>query len=396
MTLLVGRVTASAFPELDAEFVEAHAAPMRAIFDPMAGGSRRIVIFGTRALGHRILVSARAAGLDVCAAADNDEVRRQGELDGVRILPPREAVERFGESAVFVVAIYNPGAVVEQLREYGCRRIATFPEYFANFSEYFGGMTGLALPESLLSHAKEIREASELLSDAASRREYSAQIAWRCTFDDALLAQPLEHSDMYFDPTIYGLSGCETLVDCGAFDGDSIREFMKRTGGAFHHAYAIEPDQENRRSLEEYVAGLSSAVSGAVTVLPFAVSDQNGMIRFDAGLGMASSAKESGAIEVPCRRLDDVIGIAPTLIKMDIEGAEPFALRGAEALIRSARPVLAICAYHYCEHLWEIPELLRKLAPDSHIVLRRYAEQCWETVYYAVPPERCRRADLDD
>ncbi len=395
MTLLAGRAPASAFPELNAERVKAHAVAMREIFDPMAGGSRRIVIFGARALGRRILESARAAGLDVCAAADNDEVRRQGDLDGVRILPPLEAVERFGESAVFIVAIYNPSAVVEQLREYGCRRIATFPVFFANFSAFFEGMTGLAVPERLLSHAKEIQEASDLLSDAASRREYSAQIAWRCTFDDALLGRPLEHSDMYFDPAVYALSDCETLVDCGAFDGDSIREFMKRTDGRFRHAYAIEPDSENRRSLEAYVAGLSSQAREAVTVLPFAASDRDGMISFDGGLGMASSAKEGGTIEVPCRRLDDMIAIAPTLIKMDIEGAEPLALRGAAALIRSSRPVLAICAYHYCEHLWEIPELLGKLAPEFRIFLRRYAEQCWETVYYAVPPERCRGTDRD-
>jgi hypothetical protein len=52
--------------------------------------------------------------------------------------------------------------------------------------------------------------------------------------------------------------------------------------------------------------------------------------------------------------------------------------------------VMAICAYHSCDHLWRIPQLLKSANPDYRIVLRRYAEDCWETVYYAIPSERFR------
>jgi hypothetical protein len=73
---------------------------------------------------------------------------------------------------------------------------------------------------------------------------------------------------------------------------------------------------------------------------------------------------------------------------MDIEGAEPEALLGAARTMARHRPIMAICAYHKCEHLWTIPQLLKAANPDYKIYLRRYAEDCWETVYYAVPPER--------
>jgi len=96
---------------------------------------------------------------------------------------------------------------------------------------------------------------------------------------------------------------------------------------------------------------------------------------------------DSEAIE--CRRLDDILdGPPPTFIKMDIEGAEPEAIRGATKTIRKARPIMAVCAYHKCDHLWTIPALLKDALPDYHIFLRRYAEECWELVYYAIPPER--------
>jgi hypothetical protein len=92
---------------------------------------------------------------------------------------------------------------------------------------------------------------------------------------------------------------------------------------------------------------------------------------------------------IECRRLDGLLnGSPPTIIKMDIEGAEPDALRGATETIRTARPMLAVCAYHKCEHLWTLPALMKAALPEYQISLRRYAEECWETVYYAVPPER--------
>jgi FkbM family methyltransferase len=376
------------FPDLCEARVASARARVRALFDPSAGGSRQIVVFGSGALGRRIVSSARAAGLDVCAAADNDARRQHTLLDGVEVLAPADAAERYGQTAVFIVAIYNPSGVIEQLRRANCRRVATYPEFFWNFSEFVTGLTGLALPEAMLAHADELRTAFALLDDPTSRREFAAQVAWRCTLDDSLLDRPSPARDMHFDRSVYGLSARERLVDCGAFDGDSLRAFLQRTGSSFEHADALEPDPVNRETLERFVAQLPAAARTAITVHPHAASDHNGTLRFDAGLGVESIANDDGAIEVSCRRLDDLIDSAPTLIKMDIEGAEPQALRGAAALIREHRPVLAICAYHYCEHLWELPLLLRTLAPDSRIVLRRYAEQCWETVYYAVPPAR--------
>ena len=73
---------------------------------------------------------------------------------------------------------------------------------------------------------------------------------------------------------------------------------------------------------------------------------------------------------------------------MDIEGSEFDAIMGAGKVIERCRPVMAVCAYHKCDHLWIIPKLLKAANPDYRIFLRRYAEDCWETVYYAVPPER--------
>jgi hypothetical protein len=124
---------------------------------------------------------------------------------------------------------------------------------------------------------------------------------------------------------------------------------------------------------------------------PYAVGAQNARVRFKATSTAGSRVDASGTYEAECRSLDDVLmeqQVVPTYIKMDIEGAEPEAIEGAARTLSEHAPVLAVCLYHRCDHLWRIPLLIKKLAPDYNIFIRRYAEECWELVCYAVLASR--------
>ena len=71
-------------------------------------------------------------------------------------------------------------------------------------------------------------------------------------------------------------------------------------------------------------------------------------------------------------------------IKMDIEGSEVAALRGASATITKFKPKLAISGYHKAEDLWEIPLLIKKLNPEYKIYFEHHTPITWESVFYAV------------
>jgi FkbM family methyltransferase len=233
-------------------------------------------------------------------------------------------------------------------------------------------------------------EAYDMLADESSRREFCSQIRWRVLLDPQILPLLANSKDMYFPAELFRISEREVLVDCGAFDGDSIRTFLERSAGRFQHIYAFEADSANLEALTNYRDSLIPEVRERITILPYAVGRENGTVRFAAEGFVGSRVANSGRTQdVPCRTLDSALAkVEPTLIKMDIEGSELDALRGAQQTTRRSRPVFAVCAYHKCDHLWIIPKLLRAANPDYRIFLRRYAEDCWETVYYAVPPER--------
>jgi FkbM family methyltransferase len=347
------------------------------------------VIFGGGVLGNWIAAAAIAAGVEVVAFADNDQALWGKSLREVPILSPAEAVASFPE-AYFVVGVFNSSGPRRQLDELGCIAVVGFPAFFWRYHMHFRGATGMDLPHRILAQERAIQQGYACLHDAHSRREFAAQITWRCTSDYAVLPQHGDSADLYFAPDLYQLNSSEVFVDCGAFDGDSVGAFVSRVSGVFNHAYACEPDPENRLSFERNAARYPPTIRERVSLLPFAVGDRDGVVYFDVtGTAGSHVSTDTGASALDSRRIDTLFeNLAPTIIKMDIEGAEPKALAGARETIRRARPVLAVCAYHYCEHLWTLPVLIRSIAPDYHIALRRYAEECWETVYYAVPPER--------
>ena len=57
-------------------------------------------------------------------------------------------------------------------------------------------------------------------------------------------------------------------------------------------------------------------------------------------------------------------------IKIDIEGAELSALRGATATIQKYKPYIAICTYHRMADILEIPRYIKSICEDYKFYLR--------------------------
>jgi len=67
---------------------------------------------------------------------------------------------------------------------------------------------------------------------------------------------------------------------------------------------------------------------------------------------------------------------------MDIEGSELAAINGAEQLIRTWKPRLAISLYHKAEDVFEIPERILQIVPEYRFRIRHYGAGLFETVLY--------------
>ncbi len=312
------------------------------------------------------------------AFVDSNPQRWGTSIDGIPILAPVDAVRRYGACARFVVTIYNGSGVRRQLAQAGVQNVSHFAELYFDHAADFLPYCGLAPRSALLDAWPAVVRFPRGILGAA---RLEAPAGWRAD------APPRHPAELYFPTDLFTYVD-EVLFDCGAFDGDSLRQYLARSPGAGARTIiAFEPDAQSFCRLSAYVAGLNPALVGQVRAVPWAVADSTGDVRFSALGSVGSGVSDDGSVWVHAVALDE-IEVAPSLIKMDVEGFELPALKGASNRLKADSPVLAISLYHHASDLWSIPNYLKALVPAYHLYLRRYAEDCWELTVYAVPAAR--------
>jgi FkbM family methyltransferase len=222
------------------------------------------------------------------------------------------------------------------------------------------------------------------LTDPESRATLANAVALRRTLDPRHLRE-LSGCDQYAPASVPTPRQHLRFVDGGAYDGDTLLGLFK-AGCTFDAVTAYEPDPENYARLAENVA--AGDFGSELTLFPCGLGSHTGQVRFRSRGLSSSSISPDGDTVIQIVSLDECAPrFRPTYVKLDIEGAEAAALRGMAKTIRAARPALAVCVYHKPADLWEIPQLIADLLPDSDFYLRPHAWNGFELVFYAVPHE---------
>jgi FkbM family methyltransferase len=148
------------------------------------------------------------------------------------------------------------------------------------------------------------------------------------------------------------------VYDIGAHYGYFKLVFAELTGKQ-GHVFAFEPSPETFDAVRRNVE-LNSDLASRISLVSYAVSDRTGsdqLLTFNgsymSGLARTAPADCSNlthsSSSVDSVTIDDFVAqgnLAPTFIKMDIEGAEEFAFQGARALIRTIRPKILVEVHH--------------------------------------------------
>ncbi len=353
---------------------------------------RRLVLFGAGNLGKKTLRVLRGHGIEPLAFTDNSARLWGQEIDGVAVLAPEDAARQFGSSAAFVVTAFSPGCnfvpLQQQLHELGCARVVPFLALFWNYAQECLPHVLVDLPQRVLAQRDAIQDAFQLFHDDVSRREYVAQVRWRLWQDFTALPPPSEH-EQYFPCDLFSWTTDEVFADCGAFDGDTIRAILNRRAD-FRQIIAIEPDPLNFQRLQHCVSQMPQPVRERIHLNRLAVSASKGTLRFEPDGTAGAKISEQGGLAVDCDSLENILaGRRPSYVKLDVEGAEEDALRGAAGILRRGETIWAVCAYHKQSDLWQLPRLLRSSVPsDYRLFLRKHGGEIFDTVCYAVPSSR--------
>jgi FkbM family methyltransferase len=343
----------------------------------MSGSPQPAIVLGAGNLGRRMAKAIRP--LLFC---DNNPALWGTEVESTLVVSPEEAV-RNHPGALYVVAIWHPCTTesmldrMDQLRRLGARNVLPFTAFLNQYPEHLLPNLLWERPAYYAAHADEIARARPLF-DAPGQEEFDRQMKLRLGDHSG---QVIDRGVQYF-PEDLPLEEDEVFIDCGAYDGDTIAALRAATGDRFARALAFEPDPGTFELLRTSIGS-----DPRIQLHQSATGARREKLRFTRA-GTGSRLTSSGTEEVEVNALDELLGdVKPTYIKLDIEGAEPDALRGAVLTIQTHRPKIAVCLYHAPDHLWSIPLWLNEALPDSRLTLRTYAADGFECVCYCIPNE---------
>lgn len=352
----------------------------------------KLVLFGAGNLGRNALAGLRNMGVEPLCFSDNDQQRWGSFINGCPVLAPMKAVTQYGEDALFIVTIWNANhwyiETEAQLRSLGCKYIASCSSVYWRFADVLLPFLLHDLPHKIYEDARRVLAAERLWADASSLSTYRSLTYWYATGDASLLpARP--HENSYFPSDIFTILPDEVFVDCGAFDGDTVKQLIERVDSRFRRIHAIEADPLSLDQLRLGLSEMRTEIQKRVQIHSCAVGAVRSQVFFDITGTVDSKMREEGGVRVECIPLDELFSSLPvTMIKMDIEGAEYEALHGAARTIQRDRPVLAICVYHGQSDIWRIPLFVKTLVPEYSFYLRSYEGDGFQTVMYAIPSER--------
>lgn len=351
------------------------------------------VLIGAGRLGLRTLAGLQKIGIKPLAIVDTNEKLWNMRVGDHTIMPPAEAVAKHGKSAVFIATIWNPDIghplkhLNAQFSQFGRVKIVSFAFLYWKYPDIFLPHFCIDEPYKTKEESAQILHCYSLWQDNASQSEFISQVRWRLWHDFDQLTSPVD-SLQYFPDDLFSLSSEEIFIDCGAFIGDTISDFLRATGGSFGHIFAFEPDTRNFEALREHLAGFPDSAKRKISLHKTAVGKFTGTVSFEEDATFQSAVSTNGTSTVNIVALDDFLSSVPSFIKMDVEGHEPEALAGAKMLIEHHSPILAISVYHKYNHLWQLPLYMRSLSDNYRFFLRAHRAAAWDLVCYAVPIDR--------
>lgn len=137
----------------------------------------------------------------------------------------------------------------------------------------------------------------------------------------------------------------DTVIEGGAFPGD-FTIFASRQVGPTGRVFAFEPNPSNFAHLKRHIEAFKCT---NVTLIPKGLWSHDCQRKM-AGRGVESHLQNDGAVDVELVAIDSEMkrrGVTKVdFVKMDIEGAEPEAVRGAAEILRNSSAKLAIASYH--------------------------------------------------
>ena len=337
------------------------------IWTRLKGEIKPILLYGSGDGAEKIYAELQRNGIKISGVFASDGFRKNRKFKEFDIITFTKAKEIFGDFLGLFAFGSNTGEVISGVKEMMKTTEILVAEMPVCGEEPFN-----------LSFAREnadkLKEVYSLLADEQSKKVFEQTVLFKLDGDIKRLFS-CETSEGEAFLNILKLKKGDSFLDLGAYNGDTVLDFVKRVG-EYSHITAVEPDKKsfeklclNTKHLE--VNKINAAISEKCGEIPFSFKGSRGSV-----YGGSDSVQ---AITV------DSLGEKFDYIKFDVEGQELSAILGTEKLISEHKPKMLISCYHKISDYFEIPLAVMKIRPDYKLYMRHYPYiPAWDTNFYFV------------
>ena len=343
-------------------------------WDRIRKDTKPIYLYGMGDGAVKIMSVFRRYGIEIKGIFASDDFVRGHYFAGYKVMKLSEVEEIEDDFSVVLAFAAGYDDLVERIINISRRHTLYVPDVPVIGS-------GIFTLEYCKDHEEELETAYSLLADEQSKNVFASIVNFKISGDIKHLENITTPREEIYKKIIKPNLN-EHYVDLGAYNGDTIKEFMEITKNRYVRIYGVEPDKKNFRKLER-----AFSEKGGIELYNSAAWCTDTELPFSSKAGRNSSLSNTGATSemTSARSVDSILkGREASLIKMDVEGAEREALWGCSQTIMRYKPRLMVALYHRTEDIFELPELILSMRDDYKFYLRHYQLSENETILYAV------------
>ncbi len=327
-----------------------------------------IALYGIGNGADKIISVLQSYGIKMAGVFATDGFVRDKYFHDFKLISYTEMKEKLGDMIVLLCFGSGRPEVLDSIL-----KLSTEQELYAPDVPVYGD--GLFNTEYAQANADNLRYIYSLLADEKSKQTFENVVKYKLSGNVKYLFDcAVEENEPY--ESFLKLSNNECFLDLGAYNGDTVNDFISRTN-SYKSIVAVEPDIKTFRKLKLNTENIKN-----ISLINACITDHTGTSNFSMRGGRNSTVglgEEIRACTV------DEIGSNSTFIKMDIEGEETKAIKGAYNTILNNKPKMQIACYHRVEDIFSIPKDILNIRKDYKLYLRRFkCLPAWDLNFYFI------------
>lgn len=345
---------------------------LTSVWQRLKDDGKPVVLYGMGDGADKVLNAFDKFGIKASAVMASDDFVRGQSFHGFEVKKLSQIEEEYGDFNIALCFASQLEDVMNHIKAVAKRHTVLVPSVPAFGSTLFD-------ERFIAENINAIKSAYSLFEDELSKKVYKNILKFYYTGELYLLDEITTDKDEAFK-SLLQLGDSEVYVDLGAYNGDTIDEFLHYCKGSYRKIVAFEPNSKNFAKLQTHCGNMSN-----IDLWQLGSYSRNTVLTFNNKAGRNSAISDKG-VETRVAAVDSILcGLAASYIKADVEGADVETVLGMKKTLQNFKPKLNFAAYHRFEDIFRLPLLIKQINSEYKIYLRHHPYiPAWDTNLYCI------------